>query len=418
MTPPDLFATKGIEYLIVIGYLVVWVLMWWFLRESEPVRRVVGKERRVGGWFILPQEYCFHQGHSWAIPEDQDVVRVGMDDFAHRLLGRPDAVELPGLGTQLLQGKSGWAIRVGSTSVAMLSPVDGEVVGVNYRVLDSPEILCSDPYGRGWLLKVRAPEQRRNQRNLLCGALARAWLEEQLRAMRVDLGLILPELGTEAGCDGLARSVAPDDWREVAGYLLLNRDSARGASRPTRRVVGWFNLPDPYCFHQGHTWASPEKGNVVRVGIDDFVRWLLGPASGVELPEVGSYLLQGETGWSISVGSKSVDILSPVEGEVVAINRAVSASPQILCSDPYGDGWLLKVRVADRRRNQKNLLCGGVARAWMEQNVRDMRARASPAPGLMVLPDEGGQAGCAGFARILSPENWDEVASELLLSRD
>jgi glycine cleavage system H protein len=423
MTPPDLFATKGIEYLIVIGYLIALVVMWWFLRGSEPAREVARHQRRVAGWFILPDEYCFHQGHSWAIPEDEYVVKVGMDDFAHRLLGRPDAVELPGLGTRLLQGERGWAITVGSTSVEMLSPVDGEVVGVNYRVVDSPEILCEDPYDRGWLLKVRVPEQKRNQKNLLCGTLAQAWLEEQLRAMRVDLGLILPELdataGTVAGCDGLARAAAPDDWHEVAGYLLLSTDSVRRGMRPARRVVGWFSLPGPYCYHQGHTWAVPETGNIVRVGIDEFVRWLVGPASGLDLPEVGSHLSQGETGWSIKVDSKSVGILSPVEGEVVAVNGAVLDSPQILCSDPYGQGWLLKVRVPDRKRNQKNLLCSGVARAWMEQQVRDVRARALPTLGSgLALPDGGGPAGCAGFARILAPENWDEVASELLLSRD
>jgi glycine cleavage system H protein len=193
----------------------------------------------------------------------------------------------------------------------------------------------------------------------------------------------------------------------------------RAGLRPARRVVGWFSLPGPYCYHQGHTWAVPETGNIVRVGIDEFVRWLVGPASDVDLPRVGSYLAQGRTGWSIKVNSKSVDILSPVEGEVVAVNSAVLKSPQILCSDPYGRGWLLKVRVPDRKRNQKNLLCSGVARAWMEQQVRDVRARALPALGLdLALPEDGGPAGCVGFARMLAPENWDEVASELLLSRD
>jgi glycine cleavage system H lipoate-binding protein len=416
VTPPDLFATKGIEYLLVIGYLVVLVLVWRLFGASTSV---TAAERRVGGWFVLPDKYCFHQGHSWAIPEDENVVKVGMDDFAHRLLGRPDAIDLPALGTRLLQGERTWAIRVGSTAVEMLSPVEGEVVGVNYEVVDSPGILCSDPYDQGWLLRVRVSDRRRNEKNLLCGTLARAWLEEQLRAMQVDLGLVLPELRAASGCDGLARVLAPDDWHEVARDLLLSRESPRTAARPARRMVDWFNLPEPYCYHQGHAWVVPEGESVVRVGIDQFVGWLLGPASGLEMPEVGRYLSQGERAWSIRVDSKSVDMLSPVEGEVVAVNRVVLDSPEILCSDPYGRGWLLKVRVPDRTRNQKNLLCGDVARAWMEQNVRDMRARALPtsAAGL-VLSDRGTSTGCEGFARSLAPESWDELAGELLLSRD
>jgi glycine cleavage system H lipoate-binding protein len=342
-----------------------------------------------------------------------------MDDFAHRLLGQLEAIELPKLGTRLLQGERGWEIRVGSTSLGMLSPVEGEVVGVNYEVMDSPEVLCMDPYNQGWLLKVRVPEQRRIQRNLLCGDLAEAWLEEQLRAMRVDLGLVLPELGAQAGCDGFAKAVAPDDWHEVARNLLLGRDPTHPGGRPSRRVVGWFNLPDGYCFHQGHSWAAPQQGNVVRVGIDEFVGWWLGPPSHVELPDPKRHLRQGERGWSLQIGPKSVGMLSPVEGEVVAINEAMENSPDLLCSDPYGAGWLLEVRVPDRKRNQTNLLCGGLARTWMEQKVRALRARARPAPGTaLALPESGARPGCRGFARALAPENWEEVAGELLLTGD
>lgn len=416
--PGDLFATKGIEYLIVIAYLLALVVIWRFLGASEPVGALARQERRVGRCFTLPEAYCYHQGHSWALPEDESTVKVGLDDFALRLLGRPDAVELPGLGTRLLQGERGWGIRLGRISMGMLSPVEGEVMAVNHEVVAAPEIICSDPYDRGWLLRVRVPEQRRNQRNLLCGALARAWLEEQLRVLRVDLGLILPELCASAGCDGFARAVAPDDWHEVAGDLLLSKESTP-LGRPARRVVGWFSLPDAYCFHQGHSWAVPQKGNVVRVGIDEFVGWLLGAPAELELPEVGRYLWQGERGWSIKVGSKSVGMLSPVEGEVVAVNDAVLYSPNILCSDPYGRGWLLEVRVPDRKRNQRNLLCDGLARAWMEQKVRDLRARSLPMSEVgMVRRDAGASPGCKGFARVLAPENWDELAGELLLSQD
>jgi glycine cleavage system H protein len=420
MTPPDLFATKGIEYLIVIGYLVALVMVWRLLLGPQGAGEVHHRRRRVGGRFILPEKYCFHQGHSWAWPVGGNVVKVGMDDFAHRLLGRPDGIDLPGLGTRLLQGERGWELRVGAVSVGMLSPVEGEVVGVNYEVVDSPEILCADPYERGWLLEVQVPEQRRNQRNLLCGPIAHAWMEEQLRAMRVDLGLVLPEIEASAGCDGFARVVAPDDWHEVAGDLFLSRGSSRGGMRPARRVVGWFNIPEPYCFHQGHSWAAPEDGDVVRVGMDEFVGWLLGRPSALELPGPGCNLSQGGKGWSVRIGAQSVDLLSPVGGEVVVVNHEAVAAPEILCSDPYGRGWLLKVRVPDRKRIQKNLLCGGLARAWMEQNVRDLRERVLTAPELEeALPSgTGGSPGCGGFSRIAPPRDWAHLVGEFLLSEE
>jgi hypothetical protein len=112
-------------------------------------------------------------------------------------------------------------------------------------------------------------------------------------------------------------------------------------------------------------------------------------------------------------------MVSPVDGVVVAVNEEVMASPDILCSDPYGRGWLMEVRVPEPTRNQKNLLCGGLARAWMEQRIRDLRAYALPTPEpALVLPEKQAGPGCAGFARVLAPEVWEDVMGEMFLIRD
>lgn len=410
----DIFATKGSEYLLVIGYLVVLIGVWRLLREPEPMRAVAGPGRWVGDCLTLPDRYCFHQGHSWAVQQGGNVVRIGMDDFAHRLLGRPTAIELPEVGTYLSQGEPGWEIRVGSRSVGMLSPVEGEVVAVNHAAVSSPEILCSEPYDRGWLLEVRVPDHRRSQKHLLCGNLAEAWMEEKLRAMRFELGLVLPDDCVDVGCEGFARALAPENWDEVVRGLLLSGETAQAVAAPGRRVGGWITLPDEYCFHQGHSWAVPEDGNVAKVGMDDLAHRLLGQPDAIELPELGTRLTQGERAWTISVGSTSVGMLSPVEGEVVAVNHAAVSSPEILCSEPYDGGWLLKVQVSNHRRNQKNLLCGYLAWAWMEEELRTLRA-SQLAP---VFPDGSSEGGCDGFLRAVAPEDREEVAGKLLLSVD
>lgn len=105
----------------------------------------------------------------------------------------------------------------------MLSPVDGTVVAVNERLLDSPEVLDRDPYGEGWLLKVRAPRAAANAKQLLSGALARRWMEEACDGLRT---LMSPELGRayqDGGVpvDGMARSLDPARWDEVARRFLL-----------------------------------------------------------------------------------------------------------------------------------------------------------------------------------------------------
>jgi glycine cleavage system H lipoate-binding protein len=223
----DLFATKGLEYLLVIGYLVVLIGFWRLLSRPPARAKAVARSprgERVGGWFDVRNDVYFHQGHGWVAPPEGDVVTVGMDDFAQRLLGHPEAIELPAVGAQLRQGDRGWALQVDSKSISMLSPVDGEVVAVNQQVAAEPELVNADPYDRGWLLKVRVPRPETTRKNLLSGRLATAWMAqtvERLRAMPVgDLGVVLPDGGMPV--DGFVRALAPEDWDRVARELLLS----------------------------------------------------------------------------------------------------------------------------------------------------------------------------------------------------
>lgn len=221
--PVDLFATKGVEYLIVIGFLIVLTAYWRLLSRPAPEPRAVRVERR--GWFTLKDGVYFHQGHSWAAPAGGDVVSVGMDDFAHKLLGKPDAFRLPPVGSKLRQGERAWTVKIDSKAIGVLSPVDGKVVGINPAILDSPELANHDPYDEGWLMKVRVQDPARAAKNLLSGRLARAWMEataERLREMRAgELGVVLPDGGFPV--DGFARCLSPDRWDELAEQFLLIR---------------------------------------------------------------------------------------------------------------------------------------------------------------------------------------------------
>lgn len=225
----DLFATKGLEYILVIAFLVTLVVFWRFL--NRPTRRraglAAGAEPRgvTTPWFQLPEGFYYHQGHSWAMPEHGDVVTVGIDDFAQKLLGRPSALHLPGAGARLEQGEKGWEILVDGISVPMLSPIDGEVVEVNEEVVDSPDLLSSDPYGQGWLLKIRPSRVKSDLRNLLSGKLAKTWMDQTVDALRGklpgNLGVVLQDGGVPVS--GIAKQLSSDRWPEIAMEFLLSK---------------------------------------------------------------------------------------------------------------------------------------------------------------------------------------------------
>jgi glycine cleavage system H lipoate-binding protein len=225
----DLFATKGIEYLLVIGFLLVLVLYWRLLNQPIKAPFALGvAERRaapVNGWFRLAEGMYYHQGHSWAMPEDDDVVKIGIDDFAQRLLGKPHSINLPRIGARIEQGEKGWKLQVDSKSIDMLSPVNGEVLAINEEILVSPDLINQDPYGKGWLAKVKVSKMKTDLKNLLSGKLAKAWMQETENTFRErmagHLGLALQDGGLPVA--GIARILSPESWDEIAMEFLLSR---------------------------------------------------------------------------------------------------------------------------------------------------------------------------------------------------
>jgi glycine cleavage system H lipoate-binding protein len=233
----DLYVMKGWEYLLVIVFLVALAVFWRYLMAPKPgtaaARAKSASRTLLGSWFRLPAELFYHRGHTWAEPERLGLVRVGIDDFAQKLLGRPSGVDLPRVGSMMAQGSTGWRLLFGGRSIELLSPVDGEVVEVNGAVLDSPDLVNADPYGDGWLLRVRVPELRSNLKNLLTGRLARSWLEDTVRALRLrmggQLGMVMQDGGLPVS--GFVRALSDDHWETVAAEFLLTGDSDEGPSQ-------------------------------------------------------------------------------------------------------------------------------------------------------------------------------------------
>ena len=225
----DLFATKGIEYLLVIGFLLVLVPFWRFLRVParagiEVVRRAMAS---IAQWFSVPEGLYYHQGHSWVMPQGAELVKVGVDDFAQRLVGTTNKINLPKVGSRIEQGDVGWKLGIDAKTIDMLSPVTGDVVAVNKDIVKNPVLINQDPYGKGWLMMVKPANQRATVKNLLTGKLATAWMEETADTLRERIGG--DELGTvyqDGGLpvSGIAKALSPDAWDKMAGEFFLTQE--------------------------------------------------------------------------------------------------------------------------------------------------------------------------------------------------
>jgi glycine cleavage system H lipoate-binding protein len=132
----------------------------------------------VGG-FQLAEDFYYHEGHTWAKPEYGGRIRVGLDDFARRLLHKLNQIELPDIGHEVRQGKVAFQVKKNSQSAQVLGPVDGIVARVNQRLLDRPELINESPYEEGWLFIIEPTNLRNNLKTLYYGEEASTFIREE-----------------------------------------------------------------------------------------------------------------------------------------------------------------------------------------------------------------------------------------------
>src|SRR5579862_7745752 len=125
---------------------------------KQPVLRTAPRETEshvvpamVAG-FQVPENVRYHDGHTWALSESRELVRVGIDDFASKLIGKIESIALPQRGRWVRQGQKIWTISRDGKSVDMLTPNEGTGTAINEAVIKKPEPARKDHYGEGWLL--------------------------------------------------------------------------------------------------------------------------------------------------------------------------------------------------------------------------------------------------------------------------
>lgn len=228
----SIYPAKLMEYGLGIGYMLLFIPFWKYVQGGKPAEARVPahapvRERRPAaaapayGWFQIPAGLRLHPGHTWARVETDGLVTVGMDDFAQKLVG-PARVALPAVGARVAQGEPAFEVAAGNGSVPMLSPVEGTVVAVNEAARASSEAL-SEPYGKGWLFKVKAPRLAHDLRQLISDNAATRFLDgaaEALAArMSPELGRVLQDGG--APILGIAPELEGEKWTDLARKFFL-----------------------------------------------------------------------------------------------------------------------------------------------------------------------------------------------------
>jgi glycine cleavage system H protein len=105
--------------------------------------------------------------------------------------------------------------------------------------------------------------------------------------------------------------------------------------------------PEELKYTEEHEWLASKAASTVRVGITDYAQQQLGDVVFVQLPEVGSTVSAGDPVGEVESTKSVSEIFAPIDGEVSAVNPALDEQPELINSDPYGEGWIIELTVAD-----------------------------------------------------------------------
>ena len=172
--------------------------------------------------FDVPMGYYFHDGHAWARIESGGYIRIGLDDFALKVLGEADALDLPLMGKELDQGKVGWGLKRKDNLADVLSPIDGVIVEVNSEIREKPDMANREPYGGGWLFMVRTPDVKATMNKLMTDQNSLSWMNKEVSNLECMIEDVAGPLAADGGylVDDIYGNLPDIGWNNLTKAFL------------------------------------------------------------------------------------------------------------------------------------------------------------------------------------------------------
>jgi len=177
----DIFDTKGIEYIVVIFFLLLLIPAWVFL--NRPLKRKESPVHATGiltaGILRVPQGLFFNRNHLWTSLEPSGMARIGADDLLLHLTGGVQLDFLQNPGSRVKKGDPLVKISRNGKELSLASPVTGTLEQLNMPLTGEPAQLLDDPYG-AWLCRIRPEDWQRETSTCYLGKRASGWMKDEL----------------------------------------------------------------------------------------------------------------------------------------------------------------------------------------------------------------------------------------------
>ena len=182
----NIFDTKGIEYIIIIFFLLLLIPFWIVVnRKSEAVVRITKSIKAFTASVLsTPKGLFFSRNHTWLQLEKSGEARIGIDDFLIKVLGDVVVHPLKSPGDDIKKGEPIAFIEQAGKELKMHSPVSGKITGFNSAIIEEEAAFVGDPYGEGWLFTLQPDSWKAETAGYLLGDESESWMEGELQRLK------------------------------------------------------------------------------------------------------------------------------------------------------------------------------------------------------------------------------------------
>lgn len=195
----DIFATKGLEYLIIIAFLVLLIPFWIVLNKQVAISQKIQKAMGFlsAGILKIPQGLFYSKNHTWMFLEKSGSALVGLDDLLMHLTGEVKFKDHKKPGEMIRKGDVLTEIDQNGKSLRILSPVSGKITKINTTINENPGILNEDPYGKGWIYKIKPSNWIEEAKACYFAEDATTWSANELERFKDFLAVSVKNYTTE-----------------------------------------------------------------------------------------------------------------------------------------------------------------------------------------------------------------------------
>ncbi len=227
----NIFASKGVEYLITIGFFSLLIPFWFFLkwRKNQIEKRRIG-ELLIAGGMKLPGGIYFSKNHTWTHLTKKGTAMVGIDDFVQHLTGEVKVIHLKGDGDHITKGEEMAILDTGERKITIYSPVTGTIKKVNDELSELPGTSEMDPYADGWFYGITPENWKEDTSSYYLSKETDEWIGGEMSRVRDFLSSSLADqMGGESSLvlqdggypsEGVLRNMSSNTWNDFQKQFL------------------------------------------------------------------------------------------------------------------------------------------------------------------------------------------------------